>query len=1210
MSIKSDLLILGKQYQLFFHSIHRIMGDRLDDEPNIPLPRNKLSTQKVAGETEPEKSHHSASNIPWIRTGSKSVHIYPSQAQNDRSIPDKRSVSLQQPVKAEPEKVLTNITSSNINTDLEPSLTVNNLPFHNQFTSKRQRGDSNEPTDHTVPTSQAHTIEHDARPKEDITRVLGSNDVAVEPSSVDNHEHAKPTQDVSDYDVTVDDQSTSLIMSKAGLQTLLEKFQDFLQQANDLQRRNETFLHSIRHDDRTSRDDLQRRLTETKDNLTHLKDRIQDGDKELRSLEETVGQVVRRVDGLCEAFERKSTAQSAIVFHGDGDKHSHGHRDKHSRHRQDKTTDRRDRKQLTNQKDQHETTHREEDNNKLDTDDGQPRDEQLGRGDDNSHHKYDTGSRRQTESKPNDGDSPSNVHISTDISGLHVESNSPHRSVHVADEGETRRQSASSSSETSKDIRKPKKGDVNSAISTDVHERNRINSNVPEMNEPHVDDVKRNSRAKSKSKSGDRRRSKSMLKKESSVSREQKVTQLRSKPGQLKCSELGFKYRKTKVRGDNRVKVIRHEVVLRGGATCDLVDSNIKFRNPRKETSTNSEGAKYASHNPFFDVQGDFDAFDLHSDVSALGLDAMSMTEADITASNNWVSKANEERRRGTFLAPYRGKGPDTVLLLDTSESMRGQPFNDMIQTAKQIIDGIQNISMTIGVEENIGIAVFGQETTVLRHLTMDYVDLKSSLDTLKAAGPSPLSAGFVMGLAALLGNASGITSVKNVPLSPRVILISDGHATLDRSTTEEKSENALMTSHIRLLLLPVLNDHAHRGNRVFCVPVGDAKMVYFEDICKQTKGRIYLTSDVHRLVKMTQAEVSAIEMFEGLKGNNREQMLEILTAGSMYGSSVQQDAEDIVDYIEYLRKRDTSTMGLEQPMHKEHDPNMPPIGTRMRRGSAWKWANQDTEGPGTVIGHQKNGMIWVEWDNGFKNRYHYQPGSYDVKEVDEPRQILGDHLIAVGYQVKRGIDWTNGDQDGGQGSIGTVFLVKENGNVGVRWQNGRMDIYKFGAEGRFDLEICDPNTTPRPRVKTGREGSPNVQTGGNDSLPRITPRNDPSLTMVQPDSNSSRHIESYLPSVEEMNRKNTSSTSSASKPQPSSTHSKEKVVSCQDLGSGDVESSVKPDPSGTDYRVKWQYANSEGQFKDYPGNVNGKMEATYIKRPSGTVIINMDGVG
>lgn len=39
----------------------------------------------------------------------------------------------------------------------------------------------------------------------------------------------------------------------------------------------------------------------------------------------------------------------------------------------------------------------------------------------------------------------------------------------------------------------------------------------------------------------------------------------------------------------------------------------------------------------------------------------------------------------------------------------------------------------------------------------------------------------------------------------------------------------------------------------------------------------------------------------------------------------------------------------------QERYPNMPPIGTRVRRGPGWKWEDQDGHGPGTVTGHSKN---------------------------------------------------------------------------------------------------------------------------------------------------------------------------------------------------------------------------------------------------------------
>lgn len=39
-------------------------------------------------------------------------------------------------------------------------------------------------------------------------------------------------------------------------------------------------------------------------------------------------------------------------------------------------------------------------------------------------------------------------------------------------------------------------------------------------------------------------------------------------------------------------------------------------------------------------------------------------------------------------------------------------------------------------------------------------------------------------------------------------------------------------------------------------------------------------------------------------------------------------------------------------------DKNLPPIGSRVRRGPDWKWGTQDSFGAGTVIGHEDNSKL------------------------------------------------------------------------------------------------------------------------------------------------------------------------------------------------------------------------------------------------------------
>jgi len=69
------------------------------------------------------------------------------------------------------------------------------------------------------------------------------------------------------------------------------------------------------------------------------------------------------------------------------------------------------------------------------------------------------------------------------------------------------------------------------------------------------------------------------------------------------------------------------------------------------------------------------------------------------------------------------------------------------------------------------------------------------------------------------------------------------------------------------------------------------------------------------------------------------------------------------------------------------------------------------------------------------------------------------------GLRVVRGPDWKWGDQDGGEGGVGTVFTDityrydmmddLQPGTVFVIWDvNGIMDKYRCGYQGFYDLRV------------------------------------------------------------------------------------------------------------------------------------------------------------
>ena len=73
---------------------------------------------------------------------------------------------------------------------------------------------------------------------------------------------------------------------------------------------------------------------------------------------------------------------------------------------------------------------------------------------------------------------------------------------------------------------------------------------------------------------------------------------------------------------------------------------------------------------------------------------------------------------------------------------------------------------------------------------------------------------------------------------------------------------------------------------------------------------------------------------------------------------------------------------------------------------------------------------------------------------------------VKVGLRVVRGPDWKWGNQDGGEGQLGTVVDVKTEETPGeghataravmVQWDNGSRCNYRCGIQGQYDLRVFD----------------------------------------------------------------------------------------------------------------------------------------------------------
>ncbi|XP_077984801.1 E3 ubiquitin-protein ligase TRIM33-like [Glandiceps talaboti] len=64
--------------------------------------------------------------------------------------------------------------------------------------------------------------------------------------------------------------------------------------------------------------------------------------------------------------------------------------------------------------------------------------------------------------------------------------------------------------------------------------------------------------------------------------------------------------------------------------------------------------------------------------------------------------------------------------------------------------------------------------------------------------------------------------------------------------------------------------------------------------------------------------------------------------------------------------------------------------------------------------------------------------------------------MMKIGIRVVRGQDWKWGDQDGPQPSKGRVIEeVGENGWIKVKWDTGKLNSYRMGKEGKYDLKVA-----------------------------------------------------------------------------------------------------------------------------------------------------------
>lgn len=433
-----------------------------------------------------------------------------------------------------------------------------------------------------------------------------------------------------------------------------------------------------------------------------------------------------------------------------------------------------------------------------------------------------------------------------------------------------------------------------------------------------------------------------------------------------------------------------------------------------------------------------------------------------------------------------RPKGLYTVLLVDTSYSTRVQSAKPIIENfIESFMDEIEDSAANETLEENVALVTFGKSTGIQQGFTNDFSLIRDAFDTLPYQGRSPMATGLAVCLTYMERSSKQLQQY-GLEIFPRLILLTDGYATEDiefsnNNDTPDESDVNVKHRIIQIVRLfrakkypvscgAVNKDYNDEGLIDDISAIGGGSKI---ELLRQPQslaqakilGRYYLYQTIVAQVKHDfdesggLADPSRILMDvtsnKSLDRRDREELVKMLHSHDIvakFDESV--DAEESDD--EVLKGYTFQDLA-----------HMPLIGTRVKKGPQWKLGMPDPGGLGTVVAHASEGVVVVKWDRGKVDRYQYRTDCQEVTlpgETAQPRQLRSGQDIDVGCWVKRGPQWSKGDEDG-QASHGVVIRRHRNQSVTVKWPIGIVERYKCGQDGIMEVEATTyvpPGTQPQ----------------------------------------------------------------------------------------------------------------------------------------------------
>ncbi|XP_067666488.1 uncharacterized protein [Haliotis asinina] len=411
----------------------------------------------------------------------------------------------------------------------------------------------------------------------------------------------------------------------------------------------------------------------------------------------------------------------------------------------------------------------------------------------------------------------------------------------------------------------------------------------------------------------------------------------------------------------------------------------------------------------------------------------------------------------------------DTVFCLDTSGSISEQAFAQMKDIVLDFLTGIEEVAEKYDIEENVALVTFGGKAKVIHHLSNDYASLQDALEKVERGGPSPLLQSLLVALACL--SRGGICNMGGLLVPPRIVFITDGLASAELPETSRDTVCPSDRDRMRLIgaVGQLGSEHARTyiASPLVWIPIGEADRTFLESMVKLCHGKLIEGKDVktlcnHQRLRRIASNVLVYMRRQDTDSDNLQSEMEMVI-DALGGTLTTSEKEEITTLVEMnIYNVESGNLGAVDSFDNiTTRDNLPPLGSRVVRGPDWRWGNQDSQGPGTVINHDADGpSVWVLWDTGNRNVYRCGlQNEFDVLIVDDQPRIFGDsHRVEIGAQVERGPHWQEsyGNQDGGPGSHGVV-IRRQGQRIMVRWENGSIHKYRFGENNMYDVVMRDP---------------------------------------------------------------------------------------------------------------------------------------------------------